>query len=242
MSDHNKAIDPNRLPAHVAIIMDGNGRWARRRGMPRIMGHRSGVKAARRIIEEARRLGIGFLTLYAFSTENWSRPRQEVEALMGLLSDYLDSEVESLKRQGIRLRAIGQVERLPEPLQRRLAEVEEETAPLEGMVLNLALSYGGRAEIAMACRRLCQEVVDGRLRCQEISPETISARLYTAGQPDPDLVIRTSGEMRLSNFLLFQAAYSELYVTNTLWPDFSPEEFRRAIVDYQQRERRFGRA
>ncbi len=239
--DNKAEIDSSRLPRHVAIIMDGNGRWARRRGLPRLMGHRSGVKAVRRVIEEARQMGIAFLTLYAFSTENWNRPREEVEGLMELLYEYLEREFDNLKRQEIRLLVIGEIERMPAGLQERLHRVMEETASFEAMTLNLALSYGGRAELARACRKICDAVAQGRLKCSEITPEIISSNLYTAGQPDPDLVIRTSGEMRLSNFLLFQSAYSEIYVTETLWPDFTPEEFRLAIRDYQRRERRFGK-
>ncbi|HID96823.1 MAG TPA: isoprenyl transferase [Thermodesulfobacteriaceae bacterium] len=229
-----------KLPAHVAIIMDGNGRWARKRGLPRIMGHRAGVKTVRSTVRCARELGISVMTLYAFSQENWGRPPDEVGALMDLLVEYLRQELDEMLGNRISLRAIGDLQRLPEEARLVLKETIERTAGNSEMILNLALSYGGRSELARAARRLAEECLKGRLRPEEIDEDVLADRLYTSGLPDPDLLIRTSGEYRLSNFLLFQAAYSELYITPVLWPDFSREEFMKALEEYQKRERRFG--
>jgi len=228
-----RSIDPARLPAHIAIIMDGNGRWARRRGLPRVAGHKAGIQPVRVTVETCAQLGLGALTLYAFSVENWKRPRAEVETLWRLLRLYLRSELPVMLRNDIRFTAIGRLDALPRFIRDELDEVIASTAANAGLQLNLAINYGGRAELVDAVKALVADAV-------EIDEAAISARLYTAGMPDPDLLIRTSGEMRVSNFLLWQIAYAELYVTETLWPDFSRTELLRAILDYQKRDRRFG--
>ncbi len=235
-----RAIDAERLPAHIAVIMDGNGRWARRRGMPRIAGHKAGVESVRITVETCARLGVQALTLYAFSVENWKRPRAEVETLWRLLRIYLRSELPVMHRHDIRFTAIGRLDALPSFVRGELESVIAATASNSGMQLNLAINYGGRAELVDAIRALVEDARRGALFNEEIDEAAISARLYTAGMPDPDLLIRTSGEMRVSNFLLWQIAYAELYVTETLWPDFSRGELLRAILDYQKRDRRFG--
>jgi undecaprenyl diphosphate synthase len=222
------------VPQHVAIIMDGNGRWAEQRGLPRVVGHREGAESVRAVTRTARRLGVSALTLYAFSSENWGRPEPEVAALMELLADFLEAERPEMMQNGIRLNAIGELERLPEDVGRRLARVREETAENAGMTLTLALSYGGRQEIAAAARRAAAA------RGTSLTVEDLEAGLYTAGLPDLDLLVRTSGERRISNFLLWQCAYAELYFSEVLWPDFRDEELCRAIADFQGRERRFG--
>lgn len=229
------------LPRHVAIIMDGNGRWARQQGKPRIMGHRAGVESVQEIVRTAREMGIGVLTLYAFSTENWQRPPVEVQALMGLLKSFLESELANLAQNNVSLRCSGQQERFPGEIQNLLQRVIRETADNSGLVLNLALSYGGRYEIIQAVQAMARECCQGLLRPEEINSDIFADHLYTRGLPDPDLLIRTGGEIRLSNFLLWQASYSELYFTETLWPDFRREGFLQAITDYQQRQRRFGK-
>jgi undecaprenyl diphosphate synthase len=221
--------------------MDGNGRWATRRGLSRIEGHKRGKAAVRAIVEAASELGLEYLTLYAFSTENWQRPANEVRALMSLLQRYLRTELHNLIKNGIRLRAIGDLNRLPVAVRRELENVIRVTQENTGLTVVLAVSYGGREEIVAAARALASTVLEGRLALQEINERTLSQRLWSAGIPDPDLLIRTSGEFRLSNFLLWQLAYTEIYVTETLWPDFNREEFYRALADYQGRERRFGR-
>ena len=231
-----RAIDPSRLPAHIAIIMDGNGRWAGRRNLPRVAGHRAGVQAVRAAVETCARLGLKALTLYAFSVENWKRPPAEVEMLWRLLRIYLRAELPLMMRHDIRFTAIGRLDELPAYVREELESVVRKTERNRGLRLNLAVNYGGRAEIVDAVKAL---VADG-LRGEEIDEAAISARLYTAEMPDPDLLIRTSGEMRVSNFLLWQIAYAELYVTATLWPDFSRTELLEAILDYQRRDRRFG--
>jgi undecaprenyl diphosphate synthase len=225
----------------VAIIMDGNGRWAKRRLMSRIRGHEKGAEAVRTAVRTCRELGIGFLTLYAFSTENWLRPPAEVDALMGLLRRFLESELKELLQNGIRLQVIGQWQRLPMDVQQALTQAIHDTRQNSALQLNLALSYGGRDEITRAAQALAAEVRNGRLRPEEITEEILCAYLDTHGMPDPDLLIRTGGEMRLSNFLLWQIAYTEIYVTPTLWPDFSREQFLQILEDFQSRERRFGR-
>ena len=235
-----KPSDLIRLPRHVAIIMDGNGRWAKRRAFPRIMGHRQGVKAVRSTVRLCRELNIPVLTLYAFSQENWGRPRAEVSALMDLLYDYLKSELDEMLGNQISLRAIGQIERLPERVRTCLLDTIERTSSNTAMILNLALSYGGRAEIVGAVRRLAHKCLSGTLNPEDIDEAMFASTLDTAGLPDPDLLIRTSGENRLSNFLLFQTAYSEFYITPALWPDFDKEELLKALYEYQKRERRFG--
>jgi undecaprenyl diphosphate synthase len=235
------AIDPARVPAHIAIIMDGNGRWAKRRSLPRIAGHRAGVNAVRDTVESCARLGVGALTLYAFSTENWKRPRGEVEMLWRLLRLYLRRELGELQRNNIRLKAIGRLDYLPSKVQDDLQTVVRETARNTGMVLTLAINYSGRAELVDAINSIIDSArIDGTLENLTVDEETIAANLYTASLPEPDLLIRTSGEMRVSNFLLWQIAYSELYVTDTLWPDFNRSELLKALLEYQKRERRFG--
>ena len=231
-----RAIDPDRLPAHIAIIMDGNGRWARRRSLPRVAGHKAGIQPVRVTVETCARLGLRALTLYAFSVENWKRPRAEVETLWRLLHLYLRRELAEMHRHDIRFTAIGRIDELPEFVREELQSTIDSTAANSGLQLNLAINYGGRAELVDAVKAL---VADAR-RGATIDEAAISARLYTAGMPDPDLLIRTSGEMRVSNFLLWQIAYAELYVTETLWPDFTRAELLRAILDYQKRDRRFG--
>ncbi len=232
-------LDQARLPRHLAVIMDGNGRWARQRHLPRVAGHKAGVAAVRRTAETCARLGIPVLTLYAFSVENWKRPRTEVDFLMRLLREFLRRELPTLRKNRIRLGVIGRVQELPASVQRSLHEVCEATAGYDRMLLNLALNYGSRAELADAMQALAEE--NGRPgKPARITEQDIERHLYTAGLPDPDLVIRTSGEMRLSNFLLWQAAYAELWVTPVLWPDFQTRELLRALCDYQNRHRRFG--
>ena len=231
-----RQLDFDRLPAHIAVIMDGNGRWAAQRHLPRVEGHRSGIDAVRDTVEGSARLGIRVLTLYAFSVENWKRPAAEVSTLMLLLKRYLRSELNTLLRNNIRFKVIGKMEDLARDVQGELRAAEEKTATNSGMQFNIALNYGGRAEIVEAARRM---VIDG-VTPDQIDEQRVSSYLYTAGQPDPDLLIRTSGEMRVSNFLLWQIAYAEIYVTDTLWPDFRQKHLLEAILAYQKRDRRFG--
>ncbi|HYP27948.1 MAG TPA: isoprenyl transferase, partial [Blastocatellia bacterium] len=233
-------IDPARVPAHVAVIMDGNGRWAARRSLPRVAGHRAGASAVRRTVEAAARLGIGCLTLYAFSTENWKRPRSEVDALMRLLREFLRKELRNLHKNNIRFQVIGRCEGLEAQLLEEIRKAEQFTSGNTGLTLSIAVNYGGRTEIVDACRRLALEVSEGRLSPSEIDDRHISENLYTRSLPDPDLLIRTSGEMRVSNFLIWQIAYSEIHVTPTCWPDFSDRDLYEAVLDYQNRDRRFG--
>jgi undecaprenyl diphosphate synthase len=237
-----QAIDPARIPAHIAIIMDGNGRWAKRRRMPRVAGHNAGVEAVRATVETCAQLGVRALTLYAFSMENWKRPVTEVETLWRLLRLYLDRELPLLMRHDIRFGAIGRLDALPAQVRAELDSVARRTAGNRGLQLNLAINYSGRAELVDAVKRLVDEARRASITgaAVAIDEAAISARLYTAGLPDPDLLIRTSGEMRVSNFLLWQIAYAELYVTETLWPDFNRAELLRAVLDYQKRDRRFG--
>ena len=234
-------LDRDKLPRHVAVIMDGNGRWAKKRLLNRIRGHEKGADVVREIVRVCRRIGIPVLTLYAFSTENWQRPKSEVMALMSLLEKFLAGEKQEMLSSNIRLNAIGQVERLPDETQNVLREVGQATEHCTGMLLNLALSYGGRSEIVKAVQEIAREVTEGKLLPEEVSPEIVQDHLYTRGIPDPDLMIRTSGEMRISNFLLWQMAYSEIVVTDTLWPDFGEAEFVSILKDFQHRERRFGK-
>jgi len=235
------ALDCRKIPAHIAIIMDGNGRWAKRRGLPRFAGHKAGVRTVRTVVEDCSRLGVQALTLYAFSAENWKRPRSEVDMLWRLLRFYLRHELEDLQRNNIRLVSSGRIEALPQRAYEQLREVERLTARNTGMVLNLAINYSARNEIVDAVNAIVDEArIDGKLSTLVIDEKMIARRLYTAELPEPDLLIRTSGEMRISNFLLWQIAYSELYVTDTLWPDFNRVELLRAILDFQRRERRFG--
>ena len=234
------ALDRARLPRHVAIIMDGNGRWARARGLPRVMGHRAGIKSVRSVVELAREVGIEVVTLYAFSVENWKRSTDEVSTLMRLLNEYLRRELSNLMRNEIRLNVIGDFAGLPGPVQRHLERVMEETRENRKMTLNLALNYGGRAEIVHAARRAAEQVKSGKLKLGSLNEETFSRFLYTGGQPDPDLLIRTSGEQRVSNFLLWQISYAEIYLTQKFWPEFGQRDFLEALRDYQRRQRRFG--
>jgi undecaprenyl diphosphate synthase len=235
-----RAIDFARLPRHVAVIMDGNGRWAQQRSKTRVEGHRAGVQAVRETVETSARLGLEVLTLYAFSIENWKRPQSEVSTLMGLLKHYLRSEMATLLKNDIRFRVIGRAQDLAPDIRAELERAAERTSTNKGLQFNIALNYGGRAEIVDAAKRLFADILrDGR------DPETIdeaafAERLYTAGQPDPDLLIRTSGELRISNFLLWQIAYAEIWVSEVLWPDFRRRHLMQAIVDYQKRERRYG--
>jgi undecaprenyl diphosphate synthase len=234
-------LDPARMPQHVAVIMDGNGRWAQQRGLPRLHGHRVGKESVRAVVETSRRLGIRYLSLYAFSTENWHRPPREVDGLMSLLRRYLASELDKMMRHQIRLRAVGSLRRLPPAVREALRSTIEATRRNTGMTVLLAVSYGGREEITRATRAIARRVGRGQLRPDQITPETIARHLGTAGVPDPDLLIRTSGEMRLSNFFLWQLAYTEIYVTETLWPDFRDRDYLQALAFFQQRQRRFGR-
>lgn len=236
----SEGIDLERLPRHIAIIMDGNGRWAKKRGLPRAMGHRAGVEALRDIVKTCSNLGIEVLTVYAFSTENWRRPQEEVSILMSLLTDYLRRELKELHENEVKIISMGDTTLLPLTAQKELIKSTQQTVNNTGLILNLALNYGGRAEITRALRKLGEEIQQKKLALEEINEERISASLFTAGLPDPDLLIRTSGEMRLSNFMLWQLAYTEIVVTEQLWPDFNPKTLLAAIKTYQQRERRFG--
>ncbi len=234
-------LDPQRLPGHIAIIMDGNGRWAKRRNAPRIMGHKAGVNPVRTAVETCAQLRLEALTLYAFSVENWKRPRHEIDGLWRLLAFYLRRELPTLMQNDIQLMAIGRLESLPASVQEELQAAVDRTSRNRGMRLNLAINYGGRTELVDAVNSILDNArVEGNLDSLEVTEEAIAGHLYTAGLRDPDLLIRTSGEMRISNFLLWQVAYAELYVTDTLWPDFTRTELLEAILEYQNRERRFG--
>ena len=235
-----RSIDFARLPRHVAIIMDGNGRWAKLRHKRRVEGHRAGIAAVRDTVETAARLGLPVLTLYAFSVENWKRPRTEVSTLMGLLKRYLRSELDTLLGNNIRFKVIGRPEDLPKDVQDELQRAMDRTATNSGLLFNIALNYGGRAEITDAVRRLFSDLLANGRDPQKIDEQALASYLYTAGQPDPDLLIRTSGEMRISNFLLWQIAYAEIWVSEVLWPDFRRRHLLQAIADFQKRERRYG--
>jgi undecaprenyl diphosphate synthase len=231
-------LDLDRLPRHIAIIMDGNGRWAKRRRLPRIAGHRAGIRAVRQAVEACARVGVPYLTLYAFSVENWKRPHTEIKLLMGLLREYLKKEINELNRQNIRLGVIGRIQELPKPVLQDLQNALDRTRQNTGLHLTLALNYGARAELVDAVQDLlAQSKRNGSIKVDEA---LLSEHLYTRGLPDPDLLIRTSGELRLSNFLLWQVAYAELWVTETLWPDFTQKDLFQAIIDFQKRERRYG--
>ena len=232
-------LDKDRIPAHVAIIMDGNGRWAQAKGLPRSAGHVEGVATVKRITEEATRLGVKYLTLYTFSTENWNRPVEEIEALMNLVLTNLEEEI--FMQNNVRFRMIGEMERLPESVQKRLHECIARTSTNTGMTMVIALSYSSRWEITRAMRNIAKEVQTGQMDAKDVTEEMISSRLATDFMPDPDLLIRTGGELRISNYLLWQCAYSEFYFTDQYWPDFNEEAFRLAICDYQQRQRRYGK-
>ncbi len=234
-------IDPARLPVHVAIIMDGNGRWAKKRLLNRVMGHEKGSESVRIVVRTSREVGIQHLTLFAFSTENWERPRTEITALMKLLNRFLKTERNEMRDNDIRLQAIGQIDRLPEYVQKTLLKTIDLTKDGRAMQLNLALSYGGRTDIVRMARMISRESIKGQLTPEAITPDLVSSYLYTKDLPDPDLLIRTSGEMRISNFMLWQIAYSELYITDTLWPDFDKKEYLHILKQYQSRDRRFGK-
>jgi undecaprenyl diphosphate synthase len=236
-----ESLDPTRLPRHVAIIMDGNGRWARRRSLPRVAGHKAGIEAVRSTVETCARLGIEALTLYAFSVENWKRPRSEVETLWRLLRHYIRIEMPQLMENGIRLNAIGRLAQLPDSVRADLEQAVRDTSSNRGLLVNIAINYGGRTELVDAINLLVERAREqGRLENLRVDEQAISGALYTSGQPDPDLLIRTSGEMRISNFLLWQIAYAELYVTETFWPDFRCLDLLKAVSEYQKRDRRFG--
>lgn len=234
-------LDLTRLPRHIAIIMDGNGRWAKKRMQPRLFGHKAGADSVREIVETSREIGIKYLTLYAFSSENWRRPESEVTGLMSILKRYLEGELERMLQNDIRLRAIGDRSRLPDTVRGSLESAIEKTAGNSGLTLNLALSYGSRDEMIRAIRTLAEKVADGEMAADEITEEVIGDTLDTRGMADPDLMIRTGGEARLSNFLLWQLSYAEIFFTDTMWPDFRKEPYLNAIREFQKRERRFGR-
>ncbi|GAB4504435.1 MAG: isoprenyl transferase [Anaerolineales bacterium] len=236
MTDSSLAIPPEKVPLHVAIIMDGNGRWAISRGLPRLAGHRAGTENLRRIIRASVEFGVKYLTIYAFSTENWGRPPEEVDGLMHILEDVIDKELDELHKEEVQLRHIGRLERLAPRLQEKVLYAIELTRNNTRLILNIAFNYGGRDEIVHAIQRIIEDDVPA----EKINDELVSRYLFTAGVPDPDLIIRTSGELRISNFLIWQAAYSEWYVTPTYWPDFDKEEYRRALEAFAQRDRRFG--
>ena len=234
-------LNPSKLPRHVAIIMDGNGRWAKSKGLPRIYGHKKGAEVAKKIIYKTKELGIPYLTLFAFSKENWLRPEEEIKTLLELLKVYLDAEFEEMKKGGIKFKVIGDKEDFPKDLQEKLELIEKTTEKNDEMVLCMALSYGGKNEIVKATRKLAEEVKKGKISPEDIDEKLFRNFLDTKDIPDPDLLIRTSGEMRISNFLLFQLAYTEFYFTSIYWPDFDENEYLKALYSYQQRERRFGR-
>ncbi len=236
----NVDIDTSALPRHIGIIMDGNGRWAKKRGLPRSAGHKAGAESLKKIITEANNLGVEYITVYAFSTENWKRPKEEVDYLMGLLMDYLINAEKTLAGENVVIRAIGSRKELSEEMQRQIVKTEEFTKNNTGIVMNIALNYGGREEILHAVKDISRAVKAGEISADDISERNISDALYTGGQPDVDLLIRTSGEMRLSNFMLWQVSYAEMWFTDKLWPDFKPADLRKAIYDFQNRGRRFG--
>lgn len=237
MPTPSATIPADRLPRHVAMIMDGNGRWALSRGLPRLAGHKAGTENLRRVIRSTVEFGVKYLTIYAFSTENWGRPMEEVRGLMSILEDVIDKELAELSGEGVQLRHIGRLERLAPKLQKKVLAAVEETKNNDRLILNIAFNYGGRDEIVHAI----QKIINDGIPAEDVSDELVNRYLYTAGVPDPDLIIRTSGELRVSNFLIWQAAYSEWYVTPTYWPDFDKEEYRRALETFAQRDRRYGK-
>lgn len=235
----NNEIDLTRIPEHIAIIMDGNGRWAKAKGMPRTAGHQQGVETVKKITEEATRLGVKYLTLYTFSTENWNRPAEEITALMKLIIDHLEEEI--FMKNNVRFRMIGELERIPVPVQNRIKECMERTAANDKMTMTIALSYSSRWELTRTMQEIAKDIAAHKIQPTDITEDYISQHLQTSFMPDPDLLIRTGGEYRISNYLLWQCAYTELYFCNTYWPDFDETEFRKAIADFQSRERRFGK-
>lgn len=236
-----KVINPNKIPRHVAVIMDGNGRWAQKRFLPRVAGHRVGLRSVHEVVKAASDIGIEVLTLYAFSTENWLRPKDEVSALMHLLVVFLRDELREMSEKNVRFKTIGQISSLPEIVRQELDHACTSTRNNTGLIVNIALSYSGRSELTNAVRGIVREVQKGNIKEEDVSEELISNHLYTFDLPDPDLLIRTSGELRISNFLLWQLAYAEIIITDTLWPDFRRQEFFHTILDYQKRDRRFGK-
>ena len=236
----NKSIDYSRLPVHIGIIMDGNGRWAKKRGLPRSAGHSAGADSLKKIVTECNKMGIKYITVYAFSTENWKRPKEEVDYLMNLLMDYLKNAETTLAGENVVIKAIGSRKELSDELCEQIKKTEEFTKNNDGIVMNIALNYGSREEIVNSVKKICKNVQNGGCSIEDINSEMISDNLYTASQPDPDLIIRTSGEERISNFLLWQLAYSELWFTDKLWPDFNINDLHQAIIDYQNRNRRYG--
>ena len=233
-------IDMSRLPEHIGVIMDGNGRWAKKRGLPRSAGHSAGADALKKIVTEANKLGIKYITVYAFSTENWKRPKEEVDYLMSLLLDYLRNAEKTLAGEDVVIRAIGSRKELSQEIRDQIVKTEEFTKNNKGIVMNIALNYGGREEITNAVKNICKEVHEGKIKIEDINDKMFSQYLYTENQPDVDLLIRTSGEQRLSNFMLWQVSYAEMWFTHKLWPDFKPADLHRAIIDFQNRGRRFG--
>lgn len=236
----NKFVDYDRLPTHIGVIMDGNGRWAKKRGLPRSAGHSAGAETLKKIVTECNKMGIKYITVYAFSTENWKRPKDEVDFLMNLLMSYLKNAKTTLAGENVVIRAIGSRKELSEELCEEIKKTEEFTKNNDGIVMNIALNYGSREEIANSVKKICKKVQNNECTVDDITPQMISDNLYTAAQPDPDLIIRTSGEERISNFLLWQLAYSELWFTDKLWPDFGIRDLHQAIIDYQNRNRRYG--
>lgn len=240
MKDNELILDMGRIPKHIAIIMDGNGRWAKAKNLPRQFGHKAGVETIRKIIKEGDRLGVNYMTFYAFSTENWKRPIEEVSALMKLLVQYLRQEIDELDENNVKIKVLGDISRLPEECITEINRSVERTSKNTGIVMSFALNYGGRDEIKRAVRRIAEDVLEEKIKIEDINEESIESYLYTAGMPDPDIIIRPSGEQRLSNFLLWQCAYSEFWYSNINWPDFSEKDLQKAIYDYQNRDRRFG--
>ncbi len=237
---YSEMLDYNNMPTHISVIMDGNGRWAKKRGMPRLYGHRQGMEGVRRIVQACVDLNIRYVTLYAFSTENWKRPQDEVGGLMKLMVEYFNKEIDELDEKGVCVRILGDVDGLPAGPKACAVKAIEQTAGNEVLGLNIAINYGGRADIIQAVQKICTEVQDGRLAIEDIDDAVMDAHLYSAGIPDPDLMIRTGGEKRLSNFLLWQNSYAEIWFTDVYWPDFDIEVLSRAVYDYQNRDRRYG--
>ena len=236
----NSEIDMNNLPVHIGVIMDGNGRWAKKRGLPRSAGHQAGADALKKIVTECNKMGIKYITVYAFSTENWKRPKEEVDFLMNLLLNYLRDAERTLAGENVVIRAIGSRAELSEEIQQQIIKTENFTKDNTGIVMNIAVNYGGREELVSATKAICEKVLSGEASIDDIDQDSISGNIYTKDQPDPDFIIRTSNEQRLSNFMIWQASYSEFYFTETLWPDFGVNDLKKAILEYQNRNRRYG--